>query len=296
LNVIKFTDADLIRLNEQYAYEDIPYHARPLRAAGDILGGEFSIGTFANPVVTEINTAYTRLFPEVSFTWPGMGTGITASIDRVKKVTIGAMYGRVSLTPSKALGFNSDQEWWDWCGRNVLVANRSAYAFADMFDLVQGIDDKRHSEDVTFWGLACDNLRILTESLSLSSAVSGVVLQPICLTAELAMKGTLLKLGVTEQELRDGKKFGHSLEKLAVCMTQKRSHRDDTLLLEAISRFPNYVQSRYNETSMTRLQVIGLALDAQFIAASSVRRMCTERDIALQLETTQPGPRANFFS
>ncbi len=44
--MIKFTDADLIRLNEQYAYEDIPYHARPLRAAGDILGGELNRSRF----------------------------------------------------------------------------------------------------------------------------------------------------------------------------------------------------------------------------------------------------------
>lgn len=291
-----FTDEDLIRLNEQYAHEDIPFHARPLRAAVDILGGQFSIGTLGNPAVQEITAAYARLFPEVNYTWPGMGTGIAASLDRVRKVKVGVGYGLVSLTPANAMGFESEQQWWDWCGRNIITAHRSAYAFADMFDLVYGIDDQRDSEDVTFWGLAADNIRFMTESLALSGAVSSAVLQPVCLAAELAMKGTLLRLGVTEAELRDPKKFGHNLEKLAQRMTQECSHRDDALLLRAISRFPNYVQSRYSETSLSRLDVIALALDAQFIAASSVRRICTDRDIALEMETDSPGPRSNFFS
>ena len=121
------------------------------------------------------------------------------------------------------------------------------------------------------------------------------MLQPICLTAELALKGTLLHLGVTEKELRHPKLFGHDLVKLGQRVTQECSHRDDPLLLNALGRFPDYVGDRYRETPLTRLEVIALALDAQFVSASAVRRISGE-DVALQMETSGPGPRDTFFS
>jgi hypothetical protein len=33
-----FTDEDILRLNQTYAQENVPFHARPLAAAFDILG------------------------------------------------------------------------------------------------------------------------------------------------------------------------------------------------------------------------------------------------------------------
>lgn len=293
--MIHFTDHDILKLDERYAVEGIPFHTRPFRAARDLLGKQFGLGVGKDPRIGEIERAYARLIPEVEFTWPGMGTGLVASIDRVRKVTIGIVFGSVSISAHKGLGFSSHQEWVTWCRGDHTVAARSAFAFADMYDLVYGIDYLPQQGNVTiFWGLAAAQLKLVAESLSQSGSISSPVLQPICLAAELAMKGTLLQLGVSEKDLKNSKLFGHDLVKLGEKMTQARSHRDDVLLLGALSKFPDYVGDRYRETQLSRLEVIDLALNAQFVLASAVRRMSVV-DMAFQMETSTPGPRDSFF-
>ncbi len=164
-----------------------------------------------------------------------------------------------------------------------------------MYDLVSGINHNTQEKNFsTFWGLAAEHLKLVAESLSQSGSISSAVLQPICLTAELAMRGTLLYLGIPEKDLRNTKLFGHDLNKLGRKMVQERSHRDDPLRLNALSKFPDYVVDRYRETQLIRMEVIPLALNAQFVAASAVRRISGE-DVAFQMETTGPGPRGNYF-
>ncbi|MDC5459203.1 hypothetical protein OHW96_11390 [Acinetobacter baumannii] len=294
LNMTKFTDADILRLDEAFAKEGIPFHARPLNAAMKILGNNFSINLIDNPLVIEIKHAYERLIPEVKYTWPGMGTGLVASVDQVKKVTIGIIYGSVNISIDKGLGFSNDQEWIKWCRGSRKITNQSAFAFADMYDLVYGINGS-DSPSTTYWGLASEQLKLVAESLCQTGAISSPILQPICLTVELAIKGTLLYLGIPEKDLRNSKKFGHNLVKLAQRMIQEKSHRDDQLLLTMLNKFPDYVSDRYRETNLTRLEVISLALSAQFIAASAVRRI-SGRDVAEQIETSEVGPRSNYFT
>ncbi|MGK4923726.1 hypothetical protein ACSLUB_14460 [Bordetella hinzii] len=292
--MIEFTDNDILKLDERFAQEDIPFHARPFRAAMEILGDQFSIGVGGNPQMREIEQAYERLIPEVKFTWPGMGTGLAASVDRVRKVTIGVVFGTVNITVDKGLGFSGHQEWAAWCRGDRKIAERSAFAFADMHDLVYGINrGVQHKNASTFWGLAAEQLKLVAESLSQSGSIGSAVLQPICLTAELAMKGTLLHLGVPEKDLKNPKLFGHNLNKLGERMAKDSSHRDDALLLPALNKFPDYVGDRYKETQLTRLEIIALALDAQFVAASAVRRISGE-DMASQMEAAA-GARGNFF-
>lgn len=55
-----YTEEDLLRLDSQYAEEGIPFHARPLRAAAEILQEGFVMGSghFGNPKVEEVCAAY----------------------------------------------------------------------------------------------------------------------------------------------------------------------------------------------------------------------------------------------
>lgn len=293
--MIKFTDSDILKLDERFAQEDVPFHARPFRAAMEVLGEKFVMGFGGNSQVGEIERAYAKLIPEVDFTWPGMGTGLVASVDRVRKVIIGVGFGSNHITVEEGLGFSSHEEWATWCRSDSRIADKSSFAFADMHDLVHGIEcSTKQGNAKTFWGLAAEQLKLVAEILSQSGSISSPVLQPICLAAELAMKGTLLHLGVREIDLRNPKLFGHDLVKLGKRMAEESSHRDDKLLLNALSRFPDYVGDRYRETQLTRLAVIALALDAQFVAASAVRRI-SGQDLAHQVETAGPGPRCNFF-
>lgn len=293
--MINFTDNDILNLDKRFAEEGLPFHARPFRAAMSLLGSEFSLGFGGNPQVKEIENAYARLVPEVRSTWPGMGTGLAASLDRVRKVRVGVVFGEVVISVHEALGFTNPNDWMTWCRNDLRIASRSAFAIADIHDLVNGISHaSTHRSTLTFWNLAADQIKLVAESLSQSGAVSSPVLQPICLAVELALKGTLTHFGISEKDLKNPKLFGHNLPKLAERMIQACSHRDDSLLLDALSRFPDYVADRYRDTQLNRLEVIALALDAQFVAASAIRRISNE-DMALQIETNGPGPRGNFF-
>lgn len=292
--MIKITDEDIFKIDEKLAKENVPFHARPIYAAMEILGQKFSIELFNNSTVEEIICIYSKLIPEVKYTWPGMGTGLAASIDQVRKVTIGVAYGNVTLSIHRALGFPNHEEYSKWCRNNRTIAAKSAFAFADMHDLVYGINNSQIEGDTPlFWGLSTEYIKTFSESLSLSGAVGSPILQQICLAVELALKGTLLHLGLTLTDVAK-KPFGHNLINLGQKMTQLRSHKDDELVLKALRRFPNLVNERYCETNLSRLEIISLALDAQFISASCVRRI-TGTDLTSQIEDSDFGSRNNYF-
>ncbi len=297
--MITFTDEDILNLDVQYASENISFHARPLKAAMDILKGEFCMGVISNPVVTEICRAYERLIPEVSFTWPGMGTGLVASLDRVKTVKIGVSFGSPHIRPYEDMGFNSHAEWETWCRRDSSIVAKSLFAYADIVDLVYAINDSlsisRELQAYIYWGMSASNLEIVAHSLSRTGMPVSSIIQPICLTIELAVKGTLLLMGVAEKELKS-RVLGHNLIALTERMSRERPHRSDDNIFAYVENMPDYVQTRYSSIQMTRQQIIDLALRAQFIAASATRRMVKNRDSALQLESDSwLGPRLKYF-
>lgn len=287
---MNLSDVDILRIDESLAKEGVPFHARPLRAARQLLGTEFALG-FGDERVAAITAAYERLIPEVKSTWPGMGTGLFASIDRVRKFTVGVVFGTPHISIDEGLGFSNPSEWATWCRGSRDIQARSAFAFADMFDLVYGTDSTGRKDARAFWSLAAGQIKLVAEGLSQSGSAGSEILQPICLSVELATKGSLLYLGVPESELKN--KFRHDLAALAREVAAKRPHRDDALLLTAVEKFPDYVGGRYAQTGLTRLQIVALALDAQFIAATSVRRL-SDYDMAAQVEASV-GARSRFY-
>lgn len=289
-----YTEEDLLRLDAQYAEQGIPFHARPLRAAVEVLKEGFAMGCgpFGNPKVAEICAAYERLIPETATTWPGMGTGLVASVDRVRSVVVSVAYGSCNLTAAKGLGFDSEEEWFAWCRRDADIVTRSHFAFADMYDLIYGIDELKtfgRTRAFDLWCKATEQLATTTSRLATSGDPGEAILQTIGLTAELALKGSLLHLGVPEDSLAK-RPYGHNCHALADTLIELKPHRDDCILHGVIHKLPDYVESRYHCTGMTRLQIIDRALGAQFVAASAVRRI-SRRDIAAQVEASN-SPRA----
>ncbi len=53
--MIYFTDNDILKLDERYAMEGIPFHARPFHAASDILGKQFALGVGGNPRLVKLS-------------------------------------------------------------------------------------------------------------------------------------------------------------------------------------------------------------------------------------------------
>lgn len=203
-----WTDADLFRLDTGYAKEGIPFHARPLRAAKDLLGAAFVLGG-GDQRVRAITEAYRRLIPEVDTTWPGLGIGMAASADRVRKITVAVTFGaRNTISPAQALGFSAHEEYATWCRGDPEIDVRCAFAFADVYDFAYGLDEIRNATPAwETWKLAMSNLEDVANALQTAFSVDSV-LQPICMTAELSMKACLVHCGENPKELAK-KAVGH---------------------------------------------------------------------------------------
>lgn len=283
-------------LDYQYAKAGIPFHARPMRAAFDFGRSEFSITpSFPNSKDSweqAIMNAYRQLIPEVDTTWPGTGIGIAASVDQVKKLVLPVTHGECAITFLDALEFRDQNKWLLWCRADEKIAAGSQYAFIDIADFTYGMESiasESSSQEIALWRQAASNLAVIADSLA-NCYRTNSILQPICMAAELAMKGALIRLGVAPIDLQ--KKFGHNHIKLAQELIKISPHHEDDHLFEAVRSLPDYVQSRYDETKVTRLEIVRLALRSQFIAASSLRKV-SKVDETVEMAASQwPGPRA----
>ena len=290
-----WTDDDLLELDAKYAAEGRAFHARPLRAAVDILGANFLLGGVGDHEASSIVEAYTRLFPEVDHTWPGMGTGLVASEDRVRKVRVPVVFGSKRFLPYEALCFSDARQWEGWCRHDRAIAAKSCFAAADMFDLTYGFDELHGGSRVAddHWMLALSSLETVAITLDANFSAPAVT-QALCMTAELSLKAALLYLGEKQKTLAS-RNYGHKVDRLAEFLADKKPHRDDPLVGKIVRRLPDYIGSRYSVTDLRRIELVELGLGVQFVAASSVRRL-TDRDVALRMEDADwPGARQKYF-
>ena len=158
---------------------------------------------------------------------------------------------------------------------------RAFYGVADLWDFAYGVSDLEHGTGDAPQLLAnarsslAATARILAGDIDIDAAV-----QTICLTAELALKGALAARGWTEAQYR---KLSHHLVKLADALIGEVSTAHDDGLRGAIAHFPDYVGTRYASHGMTRIELMVLAMRAQFVAAEALRRV-SHRDLASMLE------------
>jgi hypothetical protein len=282
-------------LDARYAREGVHMHQRPFRAAMDVLGPDFRIGGGGNPDVQRIQEAYAAMLPEADATWPGMGVGLAASLDRVRQVVLPVPFGEARIEVWETLGFQDQAAWWLWCREDRTVAAGTHFAVADLSDFFYGLSELEgpDAEAVTLWRMAGSNLGEIATALPTLFDVASIV-QPICLVAELSLKALLVSSGTDPKGLRGPK--GHDIVGLVDAAGRVRPHRDDALVGAVARKLPPYVASRYRPAGLTKLEVVRLALGAQFIAASTMRRV-SARDLAAQMETGGwPAPRPSLFA
>jgi hypothetical protein len=290
-----WTDKDLLNLDAKYAASGVAHHARPLCAAIEILGSKDLIfAILPNPETNKIVERYRELVPEVSSTWPGLGIGIAASVDQVRKVVVPVPFGRNYVQVWQMLGFSNEIEWWKWCREDRHIAAETAFAAADMNDFAHGLNEIEHNgkaDALTLWKMARSNLEDTANTLPATFSVDSIT-QPICMVVELSLKALLVWNGA-DPESFSGRK-GHDLKRLSERMAKESRHRDDPLMADVIAMLPHYVDSRYSPAGLQRLKVVRLALGAQFIFASTLRRVAPT-DLAAQFETGGwPAPRPPF--
>lgn len=291
----KWTNETLRALDVKFAERGLHLHQRPFHAAIEILGSSFSVGVGGNPEVKRIMDAYAEMIPEVEANWPGVGIGLAAVVDQVRRVVVPVVFGgSQQISVWKGLGFASDEEWWRWCREDRELAARSSFAFADLHDLTYGLDDMKGGtgRELTLWKMATSNLADAANNLPTAFSVDSV-LQPICMTAELSLKAALVKNGADPNSFKG--RDGHDLAKLMAKVALETPHRDDAIATDVVGHLPPYVASRYAPAGLNRLAVVRLAVGVQFLAASTIRRF-SDRDIAAQMESGGwPAPRPSLF-
>ena len=289
-----WTRDDLYRLDLKYAEEGITPHQRPMRAARELLGSGFVIGVFENAEVEKITKTYVELLPEAKSTWPGMGIGLAASVDQVRKLVLPVDFGTVCPEPWQA-GFANAEEWWNWCRGQEAIASGVSFAFADLLDFSVGLSTVGHQkpEAEKRWKLTQSNLADVANTLPAAFSVDSVI-QPICMVAELALKAHLVWKGADPNSFQRRGGPGHDVVELAKSMAQQSPYRDDPLVAEVVGKLPHYVGSRYDPAGLSRLQVVRLALGVQFVAASTLRRI-SGVDFAAEMEASRRTPRQPFF-
>ena len=286
---------DILRLDAKYANAGIHLHQRPFRAAAELLGAPSVFDLVGHPELQKITDTYAKLLPEVTSSWPGAGIGLAASIDQVRKIVLPVAYGSCSIQPWKSLGFATKEEWWDWCRRDSDIGALSSFAVADLYDFSYGLNavENGNPDASLLWHMAQSNLADIANVLPTTFSVDSVI-QPICLVAELVLKGTLVWGGVAPDSFRKGRD-GHNVKLLVKRVAELYPHRDDVFVDHVASALPPYVDTRYKPAGLTRLTVVRLALGVQFLAASALRRISSV-DLAAQMEAGGwPAPRKPFF-
>lgn len=85
------------------------------------------------------------------------------------------------------------------------------------------------------------------------------------------------------------KGLSHNLQRLAAKLVELAPCATDARLLAAVQKFPNYVGARYAAHGLTRVQLMELAMCAQYVAADAVRRI-TDRDLGGDMEARHDTP------
>lgn len=278
----KTIDKEFVRQrDDELITQGLKLHQRPIHVAmAWMKANGISGDLFDKAMWGPLMAIYHTLYPAGDFSMPAMLKGGVALRDQMYPVRIAVGYGAVSVDPIDCIEIPRDElelifehypdQGW-----------RAVYGVADLWDFAYGVSDLEHGTGDAPQLLAnarsslAATARILAGDIDIDAAV-----QTICLTAELALKGALAARGWTEAQYR---KLSHHLIKLADALIGEVSTAHDDRLRGAIAHFPDYVGTRYASHGMTRIELMVLAMRAQFVAAEALRRV-SHRDLASMLE------------
>ena len=262
-------------------------HARPFHVVfawmkANQIAGDFMDKSLWGPLM-EI---YHRLYPKGDFSMPAMVVGGVAFRDQMYLARANVGYGTFAIDPLKCIDITREELEFIFKNRPD-QGWRAFYAVCDIWDFGYSVDDVVRSgtsaKDLLVNARASLSAtpRILTGNLDIDSSV-----QTACLTAELSIKGAVKHLGATDQELKG---LSHRLPKLAEALIAQEPRPTDRRFAVAASKFPDYVGTRYGNHGLTRIQLMDLAMRAQFVAAEAVRRI-SDRNLAGEMEARNETP------
>ena len=286
-------DEHFIRTEDERLIEEgIPLHARPLRIAMAWMKTHGLSGNLMDPTIwIPLKAIFERIYPskKQSINLPPLLKGGVAFLDQFYLINVSLVYGTFPIDPLKCIDISSE-ELNRFSQHHPNQIWRAIYSVADLFDIAYGIDDAisltENEQSKKFLHKACSHITATTSTLLHSQNIDAVV-QSSCLAAELALKGSLSYLGTNEKDFSNDLK--HDLAKAAEKLITIKSTDNDAILIKACKKFPDYVKSRYDEHGLSRIQLLELAMRAQFVVAEAVRRI-SDRDLACTIESSSNNP------
>jgi len=283
-------EAFILATDAEFLAKDLKLHQRPFHVVVRWMQMKgYSGDIFDKRIWDPLMESYRKLYPKGSFSIPPILFGGVAIRDQMYSVRIPLGYGTVNIDPLKLIEIS--QAELELAFRHFPNQGwRAFYGACDALDFAYGVDDLvgRGTPKPDLFLNARSNLvattRILGGDVDIDAAV-----QTTCLSAELATKGALAHLGLDDKALKD---LSHSLTRLAAKLVELAPAETDARLLAAVQKFPNYVGARYSAHGLTRLELMELAMRAQYVAADVIRRV-TDRHMGIEMEArTDTPPRA----
>ncbi len=266
-------------LNDKMIDEDVPIYQRPMAVALEISQIEKGVVFPLEQLMAEITSFYKKMYSPEDLYMPPVQVGGVGLRDKFYKVRISVVFGRCSVNMVRCIDI-TQRELEFIHAQDPSAITRAAYTVADLWDFAYGVNDlkDRVLQADVLWEKARSSIeetaRLLSDGHLIDSAV-----QPICLSAELSIKGTLSFLGVEEKKL---KQLSHNIQQLANALSELKPSPSDDLFQEAASQFPDYVKSRYSVHALKRADINRLAMLSEYVAADAIRRI-SDRNIIEQI-------------
>ena len=226
-----------------------------------------------NPISNEVNKIYSELYRSTDLCMPPMHTGAFMFRDIFFSIRMPITYGKVINNPIELLDdITENQKEW------LFSDKKSGLIFfdqvIDLMDFIYGLDDVRGEKTLPdktllYWLKAKQQLEAVSATV-LGSFDKDAITQNSCLATELILKGALIIGGVPDNELIH--KYGHKLINLANKAIEQLPNIDKEVMLFVVNKFPDYVQDRYNDTGLSRLELGNLLMYAQYVGGEILRQ------------------------
>jgi len=241
------------------------------------LDGVVLAGKNAPPIVQRIHAANNRMFRPIDMQEGGVHLGFFMFRDLFARFSVPLIFGSPYVDFVKLLDLSDDQK--RWLGSDEIAFARFEDQALDLMDFGYGWMEFGHSRAVSE-----DAKDLIYRSHTYLEAAAATAtsaydfrgtVQSALIGAELAIKSGLSCHGVDQVQLR--KIYSHDIGKAARALGDLEADFDADRVIRALSKFPNFAQSRYAGPQPSRIETGYILMNAQYIA-SEVTRSFTDRN------------------
>lgn len=233
-----------------------------------------------DPLSNAVNQIYNQLYRSSDLHMPPMHVGAFMFRDVFFPIKIPLICGSSAINPVDLLTDVPEiQKQW------LFSEQQSGLTFfdqvIDLMDFVYGLQaceglGQLRIDTVEYWYLAKRQLEAAAATI-LNSFDKYTVIQNCYISTELLLKGALIASIDPEVSESDVKKrvkelYGHKLEKLVYATAEQLPDLDRETMLFVVKELPDYVKSRYEAKTFSRVKLGEFLMNTQFVGGEILRQ------------------------